>query len=311
MKKEAHDHPVYIPHKNRISRHQITNPISTSPAATSSSKMAHPNTATLDIFTTAQTLCVHHSAKILSDHGYFNFLARNALYATEAAALVWSKIVENDAEQRNFWENAAFEIRSALASGVITTAHISITYGLPWRTAEYDEWATKASEKLIAVTRAESLAASRAEAVAEEEREAEVEERKKAAWLEQARYYKSREGHSPVSPIDPMDLAMLDFDGPEPSIGRPSPMSPFRLDEEEEEAAAVSPIDPMDLAMLDLDGPEPSIGRPSPMPAFWLDEEEEEAAAAAPYLDLDSLAPLVEVATAERLTPVKARIVDC
>ena len=120
------------------------------------------------------------------------------------------------------------------------------------------------------MTRAESLAASRAEALAEEEREAEVEERKKAARLEKARYYKSREGHSPVSPIDPMDLAMLDFDGPEDSIGRPSPMSPFRLDEEEEEAAA-----------------------------------------AAPYLDLDSLAPLVEVATVESLTPVKARIVNC
>jgi hypothetical protein len=211
--------------------------------------MAHPNNATLDIFTTAQTLCVHHCAKILSDRGYFNFLTRNALYAIEAAALVWSKIVENDAEQRNFWENAAFEIRSALASGVITTAHIATTYGLPWRTAEYDEWATKASEKLIAVTRAKSLAASRAEALAEEEIEAEIEKRKKAARLEEARCYKSREGHSPVSPIDPMDLAMLDFDGPEPSIGRPSPMSPFRLDEEEEEeAAAVSPIDPMDVS---------------------------------------------------------------
>jgi hypothetical protein len=127
--------------------------------------------------------------------------------------------------------------------------------------------ATKAVEMLIAVTRAEFLASARAGALAGLEKKAEVEETRNAE-LKEARYAPSGR-YSPVSPIHPMDLAMVDWGGPEPSIGRPSPVSPFRLD------------------------------------------EEEEAATAAPYLDLDNLAPLVEVATAERLTPVKARIVNC
>ena len=59
--------------------------------------------------------------------------------------------------------------------------------------------------------------------------------------------------------------------------------------------------------MVDWNGPEPSTRRPSPVLSFLgaSGEADEE------YLDLDSLAPLVQVATAERLTPVKARIVDC
>jgi len=77
-----------------------------------------------------------------------------------------------------------------------------------------------------------------------------------------------------------------------------------------ERFSPVSPIDPKDLAMVDWDGPEPSVGRPSPSLSF-LGEGDETAAAAAPHLDLDNSAPVVEVASAERLTQGKARLVDC
>ena len=59
--------------------------------------------------------------------------------------------------------------------------------------------------------------------------------------------------------------------------------------------------------MVDWDGPELSIGRPSPnLSLLGTSGEADEE-----YIDLDSLTPLVQVASAERLTPVKARIVDC
>jgi hypothetical protein len=48
-----------------------------------------------------------------------------------------------------------------------------------------------------------------------------------------------------------------------------------------------------------------------PSPVSSVEVGEDEATVAAPYLDLDRLAPLVEMATAERLTPAKARIADC
>lgn len=74
----------------------------------------------------------------------------------------------------------------------------------------------------------------------------------------------------------------------------------------------MSPIDPLYLAMVDWDGPEPSIGRPSPDLSFLGDEEEgEEEEAVAACLDLDGLEPLVEIASVESLTSVKASIVDC
>jgi hypothetical protein len=249
------------------SRHpSITNAISTR-SETKPFSMA-PNRTTLDIFASAKTFCVHHSANILSHRRYFPFLALNSLDSAEAGAKVWSKIVQNYPEQRIFWEKAVAEIKTALNAGSISANRLVAGEGLPARKAEYETLATKAVEMLIAVTRAESLAVARARAPATLEKKAEVEEMRTAE-LEAARYAPSGR-YSPVSPIDRLDLAMVDWGGPEPSIGRPSPMSPFKLDEEEDEAAS-----------------------------------------AAPYLDLDSSAPLVEVATAERLTPVKARIVDC
>jgi hypothetical protein len=227
-----------------------------------------PKHTTLDIFASAKTFCVYHSTKTLSDRGYFPFLTLNSLDSAEAGAMAWSKIVQNYPEQRIFWEKAVAEIKTALNAGSVSAARLVAGEGLPARKSEYETLATKAVEMLIAVTRAESLASARAGALAGLEKKAKVEERRTAE-LEEARYASSGR-YSPVSPIHPMDLAMVDWGGPEPSIGGPSPMSPFRLDKEEEEAAS-----------------------------------------AAPYLDLDSLPPLVEVATAERLTPVKARIVNC
>jgi hypothetical protein len=227
-----------------------------------------PKHITLDIFASAKTFCVHHSANVLSHRRYFPFLALSSLDSAEAGALVWSKIVQKYPEQRIFWEKAVAEIKTALNAGSVSAARLVAGEGLPARKAEYETLATKAVEMLIAVTRAESLAAARAGALAELEKKDEN-EGVRAIEVKEARYEPSGR-YSPVSPIHPMDLTMVDWGGPEPSIGRPSPMSPFRLDKEEEEAAS-----------------------------------------AAPYLDLDSLAPLVEVATAERLTPVKARIVNC
>jgi hypothetical protein len=219
-----------------------------------------------DIFASAQSLCAHHSAKILSDRGYINTFDPNSLTSAQAGAMVWSQIVENEEEQLHFWEIAAAEIKSALASGEISLAALAAAKGLPARQAEYEKWATKAAEALIAVTRAGFLASARAEVDDELRRRAEIDELERAE-IQEARSEVLRGRYSPVSPIDPSDLAMVDWDGPEPSIGRPSPVLSVEVGEDE--------------------------------------------ATAAPYLDLDRLAPLVQVATAERLTSVKLRIVDC
>jgi hypothetical protein len=227
-----------------------------------------PTHADLDIFASAQSLCAHHSANILSDRGYINTLDPNSLTSAKAGAMVWSQIVEKDPEQCDFWENAAAEIKSALVSGEISLAALATAEGLPTRAAEYETWAIKAPEKLIAVTRAGFLASARAEVDAELRRKAKTDEFE-VAELEKAGRCEAPCGrYSPVSPIDPRDLAMVDWDGPEPSIGRPSPV-------------------------------------------LSVDVGEDEATMAAPYLDLDRLTPLVQVATAERLTSVKLRIVDC
>lgn len=230
-----------------------------------------PSHTNLDIFASAYTFCAHHSAKNLSDRGYINTLAPNSLDHASAGNMIWSQIIENDHEQRCFWENAIAEIKSSINSGAITTAHLLASQGLPERQAQYETWATKAVKALIASIRAELLASARAEMATQLEKKAEIDELELAEY--QARY-EPRERFSPVSPIDPRDLAMVDWDGPEPSIGRPSPSLSF-------------------------------LGASSE------DEEGGEAAAAASYLDLDSLAPVVEVASAERLTQVKARMVDC
>ena len=216
----------------------------------------------LEIFACAETFCAHHSTKILSDHGYINTLAPSSLSHADAGEMIWSQIVEKDNDQQRFWVHTVLELKIAVHDEVITTEQLAAAKGLPERRANYEEWAAKAAEALIAFTRAELLASGRAEMVDELKKKAELEAR-----------HETRERYSPVSPIDQMDLAMVDWNGPEPSNGRPSPGVLFGASVEADEG--------------------------------------EEAAAAAPYLDLDSLAPLVEVASAERLTPVKARIVDC
>jgi hypothetical protein len=223
--------------------------------------MDQPNT-NLDTFCSAQTFCAHHSAKILSNRGYINALALESRTPADAGAMIWSRIVKKSPEQRNFWENSSFEIKSTLAFGMITAARLVGTVGLPARQAEYRKWAAKAAEALIAVIKAEVEVGLKKKAEVDEFELAEFE----AARCE-ARYALCGR-YSPVSPIDPKDLAMVDWDGPEPSVRRPSPVLPV-----------------------------------------WGGHEEEQAAEAS-YLDLDSLAPLVQMASTERLTPVKARIVD-
>jgi hypothetical protein len=216
----------------------------------------------------AYTLCAHHSANILSDRGYINTIDPNSLTFAKAGAMVWSQIVENEEEQLHFWETAAAEIKSALVSGEISLAAIAAAKGLPARQAKCEKWATRAAEALIAVTRAELLTSARAEVNAELRKKAELDELEVAVLEEAGRCEAPCGRYSPVSPIDPRDLAMVDWDGPEPSIGRPSSV-------------------------------------------LYVEVDEEKATVAAPYLDLDRLAPLVQVATAERLTSVKLRIVDC
>ena len=171
--------------------------------------------------------------------------------------MVWSQAVKNEEDQLHFWETAVAEIESALSSGAISHARLVAGRGLPARQAEYEKWATRAAESLVA--------SAYAGVDVELRKKAEIED-VELAEIQEARYEASCGRSSPVSSIDPRDLAMVDWDGPELSIGRPSP----------------------NLSLLGTSG-----------------EADEE------YIDLDSLTPLVQVASAERLTPVKARIVDC
>ncbi|KAM0690744.1 hypothetical protein Q7P36_009513 [Cladosporium allicinum] len=165
-------------------------------------------------------------------------------------------MVPTNTDRPNMFSSALAEIKSALSFGAISHARIVACRGLPARQAEYEKWATKAVEALVASAYARMDAELRKKAEIEEVERSELQ---KALHVSCGRC-------SPVSSIDPRDLAIVDWDGPEPSIGRPIPV----------------------LSLLGASG-----------------EADEE------YLDLDSLAPLVQVATAERLTPVKAGIVDC
>jgi hypothetical protein len=151
-------------------------------------RMAPTNTQALDnTFSSACALCAQHSENILSGRGYINTFDPNSLTPAQAGAMVWSQIVENEGEQLHFWETAAAEIRFALVSGGISLAALAAAKGLPTRAAEYEQWATKTAEALIAVTRAGFLASARAEVDEELRRKAEMDQFEVAELKEAAR----------------------------------------------------------------------------------------------------------------------------
>jgi hypothetical protein len=97
-----------------------------------------------NMFSSARTLCAHQSEHIFSDRGYIDLLT-GSLTSAQAGAMVWSQAVKNKEDQLHFWE-----IKSALSFGAISHARLVAGRGLPARQAEYEKWATRAVESLVA-----------------------------------------------------------------------------------------------------------------------------------------------------------------
>lgn len=151
--------------------------------------------------------------------------------------MVWSQAVKNEEDQLHFWEAAVAEIESALSSGAISHARLVAGRGLPARQAEYEKWATRAAESLVA--------SAYAGVDVELKKKADFEEMKRTE-LQKARHV-SRGRCSPVSSIDPRDLAMVDWDGPEPSVGRPSPVLSFLGASGEADEQYLTPVKARDV----------------------------------------------------------------
>jgi hypothetical protein len=226
----------------------------------------------------------------------------------QAAEKVWIEVAMHDIQRREVWEDAAKQAKAALTSETVSAEELLKNHGLPSQKAEYQAWAVSAVEKHLArhaegtsldnddasfVLRAATIAASN------NNHKSETSESTAAAPPAVEREL--------VSAINLRDLAPQDFVGVEPSIRE------------------------VDLSSVRSASPPPAPEDSYPFPTSGPVEVVDAAATARLYLDLSMTPPRgsnrssvcsiasslvsdldseAEIVTTERVTPVKAKIVD-
>jgi hypothetical protein len=236
-----------------------------------------------------------------------------------AAEQVWKEVAMFDAKQRAVWEDAANQAKSALASETVTAEMLLKTHCVPHREAEYQEVAARAVDELLARYAAGTWpkddeawfapgAAEAANTALPETDESEPVERVVDHSIER----------DIVSAINLRDLPSQHFVGVEPSIrGYNLASSVYSRDIDQSSVRSVTPTQ--------------TLQESYPYPTTGPVEVVDAAATARLYLDLnmtptgsnrDSLRSIAtslytdvdaeaEIVTTERITPVKAKIVDC
>jgi hypothetical protein len=123
-----------------------------------------------------------------------------------AAERVWIEVTMNDPEQRELWEEAAKQAKTALTSERVSAEELLNSHGLPSHKAEYQAWAAEAVEQFLARDATHQAATNAARAINQRQTS------ESAAAAPPAR---EREM---ASAINFRDLAPQHFVGVEPSI---------------------------------------------------------------------------------------------
>lgn len=237
----------------------------------------------------------------------------------DAAEQVWIEIAMHDAKQRAIWEDAAKEAKLALTSETVTAELLLEAHCLPNRKAEYKALAASAIDELL-----ERYAAG-------------TWPKKDETWFvhdtfqtPESPILETNEADAPgytiersiekdlVSAINLRDLPSQQFIGYEPSLGRVNPAS----------SVYSRDIDQSSVRTLT---PTAAAQKSYPYPTTGPGEVVNAAATARLYLDLSISPPRssrasltsvstslyteaeteAEIVTTERVTPVKAKIVEC
>jgi hypothetical protein len=219
----------------------------------------------------------------------------------QAAEKVWIEVAMHDIQQREVWEDAAKQAKAALTSETVSAEELLNNHGLPSHKAEYQAWAAGAVEEFLArhaertlldnddasfVLRAATIAASNNK-------------------------YKSETSESVAAAVAP------------PTVEREL-VSAINLRDEPS-------IREVDLSSVRSASPLPAPEDSYPFPTSGPVEVVDAAATARLYLDLSMTPPRgsnrssvcsiasslvsdldseAEIVTTERMTPVKAKIVD-
>jgi hypothetical protein len=226
----------------------------------------------------------------------------------QAAEKVWIEVAMHDPQQREVWENAAKQAKAALTSETVSAEELLNNHGLPSHKAEYQAWAVGAVEEFLArhaegtlLDNDDASFVLRAATIAASNNKYKSETRESAASTQPA---VEREL---VSAINLRDLAPQHFVGVEPSIREVDlssvrSASPLPAPEDSYPFPTSGPVEVVDAAAtarlyLDLSMTPPRGSNRSSVCNI----------ASSLVSDLDSVA---EIVTTERVTPVKAKIVD-
>jgi hypothetical protein len=226
----------------------------------------------------------------------------------QAAEKVWIEVAMHDLQQREVWEDAAKQAKAALTSETVSAEELLNSHGLPSHKAEYQAWAAGAVEEFLARHAERTLLDNddasfvlRAATIAASNNKYKNETRESTAAAPPA---VEREL---VSAINLRDLAPQYFVGVEPSIREVDlssvrSASPPPAPEDSYPFPTSGPVEVVDAAAtarlyLDLSVTPPRGSARSSVCSI----------ASSPVSDLDSVA---EIVTTERVTPVKAKIVD-
>jgi hypothetical protein len=226
-----------------------------------------------------------------------------------AAEKVWIEVAMHDLQQREVWEDAAKQAKAALTSETVSAEELLNNHGLPAHKAEYQAWAAGAVEEFLARHAAGTLLDNddasfvlRAATITASNNKYKSETRESAAATAPPAVEREL-----VSAINLRDLAPQHFVGVEPSIReidlssgagggvaeRTEDSYPFPT------SGPVEVVDAAATARLYLDlGMTPPRGSNRSLVC---------SIASTLVSDLDSEA---EIVTTERVTPVKAKIVD-
>jgi hypothetical protein len=227
----------------------------------------------------------------------------------QAAEKVWIEVAMHDPQQREVWEDAAKQAKAALTSEAVSAEELLKNHGLPTQKAEYQAWATGAVEEFLARHAEGTLLDNddapfvlRAATIAAGNNKYKSETRESTAAAAPPTVEREL-----VSAINLRDLAPQHFVGVEPSI-REVDSSSVR--------SASPPPAPEDSYPFPTSGPVEVVDAPatarlyldlSMTPPRGSNRSSVCSIASSLVSDLDSEA---EIVTTERVTPVKAKIVD-
>lgn len=100
------------------------------------------------LFSCGRNLFIPYAGMVMLQRGIISALPGTAEFE-DAADQVWIRIVMSEPQQRQFWEAAASEAKAAMDNLSFHNLQLLEARGLPLRRAEYEAWAVMAVEELV------------------------------------------------------------------------------------------------------------------------------------------------------------------